>query len=249
MEHGLELSGKKLTLDTLIWPFFEKKIRLVNSSNKARLERVQLRHLLNHTTGHEEGLMFRDQIKNKNPDTLLDYVFNYDLTHDPGEHFAYSNAGPYIISALIHETLGINLSSWVSQLLLEPLEITRHEWKNYGKYCAAATGLKLFQTDLHKIGHLFLDNGRYKAQQVVPEHWIELMRTPNIKTSALYDETEPFPKYAYGYYMWICKGENYFCYGTDGQYLIVLPGSGIVITTLGQQTDMRPIAECFRVLL
>jgi hypothetical protein len=42
---------------------------------------------------------------------------------------------------------------------------------------------------------------------------------------------------------------TYYCDGTDGQYLIVLPDKGIVITAFGHQSDMKPITEYFRELL
>jgi CubicO group peptidase (beta-lactamase class C family) len=249
IDNGLELRGNKLGLDTLIWPFFEDRVSLTNVSNKTRLKRVKLRHLLNHTIGYDVGLMFSKDVKERDPSTLLDYVFNTNISHEPGEHFVYSNVGPYIISALIQEELGINLSSWVAQHLFSQLGITNYEWSNYGDYCAASSGLRLMHADLHKIARIFANDGRHGSTQVVPQHWIEQMRTPQIATPMMYDETRVFPKYAYGQYLWICKDGSYYCDGTDGQYFIVLPKSGIVITTFGHQPDMKPITRCFTQLL
>lgn len=249
MEKGLMLRGEKLGLDTLIWPFFEDKIALSNAANKKRFSRVRLRHLLSHTVGYNVGLMFSKDVKKKDPATLLNYIFNTDIAHEPGEHFVYSNVGPYIISALIQEELGINLSSWVSERLFEPLGITNYEWSNYGDYCAASTGLKLAHSDMHKIARIFVNDGRHNSKQIVPDHWVEQMRTPQILTPTMYDEKRVFPKYAYGYYLWICKDGRYYCDGTDGQYFIILPNSGIVITTYGHQSDMKPITQCLTALL
>jgi CubicO group peptidase (beta-lactamase class C family) len=249
MERGLRFGGKRVTLDTLIWPFFEGRIKLTNTANGARLEKVKLRHLLNHTIGYEVGLLFSKDIKERDPETLLEYVFNFDILHEPGEYFMYSNVGPYIISALVQEELGVNLANWVNEMLFMPLGIVQYEWKNYGKYCAASSGLRLSHSDLHKIACLFVEEGQFKKEQLVPRNWLGLMRTPQVNTPTMYDEARVFPKYAYGYYLWICKNGTYYCDGTDGQYLIVLPKSGTVITTFGHQSDMKPITECFRPLL
>jgi len=176
-------------------------------------------------------------------------LFNYPIKYTPGEYFVYSNAGPYVLSALIQEEVGISLAEWVSQLLFKPIGINEYIWKNYGKYCAASSGLKLSHADLHKIGRLFINNGSISEKQLVPIEWLDMMRNPQVKTPSMYDEARVFPKYAYGFYLWICKDGSYYCDGTDGQYLIVLPKSGTLITTFGHQSDMKPITECFRFLL
>jgi CubicO group peptidase (beta-lactamase class C family) len=248
IDAGLKLRGQPLTLDTLIWPFFEDRIGLVNRGNLPRLRKVRLKHLLNHTIGFPVGLMFSKDIKDRDPNTLLEYILNYEITHDPGDFFVYSNAGPYLISAIIQEELGCNLAEWVGDTLFDPLGITDFEWKNYGKYCAASSGLKISHRDMHKVGRLLVENGYVEGRQLVPAAWIAQMRSPQVLSPTMYDEARVLPKYAYGYYLWICKDGSYYCDGTDGQYLIVLPSSGTVITTFGHQADMKPITECFRIL-
>jgi len=249
MEDGLQISGEKITLDSKIFPFFQDIVKITNKENIEKLKKVTLKHVLTHTIGYANGLLFSKDIKEKNPFALLDYVFNYDITHEPGKCFVYSNVGPYILSALIQEKLGISLSEWVKQLLFQKIGIINYEWKNYGKYCAGATGLKLSHDDLHKIGVILLNKGEYKGQRIVPKHWVESMTKVQILTPTMYDEKRVFPKYGYGFYIYICKNGNYYVDGTDGQYLIVIPEKEILITTFGHQSDMKPITECFRELL
>lgn len=249
LAEGLVLRGERITLDTLIWPYFKDKINLRNERNKGMLQKVKLRHLLNHTMGYDVGLMFSKDIEDRDPSDLLNYIFNTDVIHEPGTKFVYSNVGPYIFSALIGEECGVNLSEWVDKHLFSRIGIADYEWKDYGNYCAACTGLKLKISDLHKIGKLFINNGHYQGTQVIPESWIDSMRKVQISTPTMYDETRVFPKFGYGYYLYICKNGTYYCDGTNGQYLIVLPESEILITTFGHQSDMKPITRCFGPLL
>ena len=249
MDNGLRLRGEILTLDTKIFPFFKDKVEITNEKNIEKLKKVTLQHVLTHTIGYADGLLFSKDIKEKDPFTLLDYVFNYDITHEPGERFVYSNVGPYILSALIQEELGVNLSEWVRQMLFRKIGINNFEWKNYGRYCAGATGLKLLHDDLHKIGMILLNKGMFEGEQLVSKKWVESMIKIQVLTPTMYDEKRVFPKYGYGYYIYICKNGSYYIDGTDGQYLIVLPKPGILITTFGHQSDMKPITECFRDLL
>ena len=249
IEDGFKIGGETINIDTKIFPFFKDRIKITNKKNIAKLEKVTLKHVLTHTIGYADGLLFSKDIKDKDPYTLLDFVFNYDIIYEPGDCFVYSNVGPYILSALIQEEVGVNLSEWVRQMLFKKIGIKNFEWKNYGKYCAGATGLKLLHEDLHKVGEILLNNGKYAGRQLVPQHWIESMTKIQVLTPTMYDEKRVFPKYGYGFYIFICKSGNYYIDGTDGQYLIVLPAKGILITTFGHQSDMKPITECFKELL
>ncbi|MCL6003129.1 MAG: beta-lactamase family protein [Candidatus Thermoplasmatota archaeon] len=249
IEKGLFFDGQRVTLDTPIWPFLKDLVDLRNKRNLPRLERVKLKHLLTHTIGHNTGLMFSKDITGIPSDKLLEYIWNTDMTHEPGEFFVYSNAGPFLVSILIQEELGTNLSDWIRKVLFDPLKIHNFEWKNYGKYCAAATGLKLSHEDLHKIGLLLLNDGMFENTQIVPRHWIQEMRSAKVLTPSTYDVKRALPKYSYGYYLWITESGTYFADGTNGQYLIVIPEKHTVITTLGNQEDMTPITECMRPFL
>lgn len=253
IDNGLVLRGEHLSLETKIYPFFKDKIKILNSENVKKWELVTLRHLITHSIGFAEGLMFSKQIKDKDPSTFLDYIFNTDIVNNPGTTFVYSNVGPYLISVLIQEELGVNLSDWINEILFKKIGIVNYEWKNYGKYCAGATGLKLFHEDLHKIGQILLSEGVYNGKRIVPKKWIELMTTRQISTinkySNVYDFKRVFPKWGYGFFVYICENGNYYIDGTDGQYIIVIKNKGILITTFGHQGDMKPITECFKELL
>lgn len=248
IENGLQLNGQSIDLDTKIYPFFKDRVNISNMKNIEKLKRVTIKHVLTHSIGYADGLLFSKDIKDKDPFTLLDFVFNYDIVYEPGEFFVYSNVGPYIISALIHEELGVNLADWINDILFKKIDIQQFEWKNYGKYCVGASGLKISHENLHKIGLILKNKGTYKGKQILPKKWIELMTKLQIHTPTMYDEKRVFPKYGYGFYLYICKNGDYYCDGTDGQYLIVSPKKDLLITTFGHQSDMKPITECFREL-
>jgi len=261
IENGLKLKDERLSLETKIFPFFKDLVDIKKSENIEKWKQVTLQHVLTHSIGFSEGLMFSKQIKEKDPDTLLEYIFNTDIVNEPGSTFVYSNVGPFLISVIIQEELGVSLSEWVNQILFQEIGITHWEWKNYGKYCAAATGLKLFHDDMHKVGKILLNKGIFNGKQIVSSEWIELMTSKQISTyggeypngqriaATVYDSKRVFPKWGYGFFVYICENGNYYIDGTDGQYIIVLKKKGILITTFGHQSDMKPITKCFKELL
>ncbi|WP_316186255.1 MULTISPECIES: serine hydrolase domain-containing protein [unclassified Bradyrhizobium] len=246
---GLVAGGEKLTLETKVWPIFENMVALSNTSNLANLRKLRLKHLLNNTIGHHEGMMFRKDIEGRDESRLLDYIFNSDIPHEPGTYFVYSNAGPYLISALIQRATGSLASELVRKLIFDKLGIQNFSWKMLGEFCAGCTGLVLANRDLNLIGRVLADDGQFRGAQIVPASWVRDMKSVFVKTPTMHDPKRAFPKYGYGHYLWKTEDGAAYCDGTDGQYLILLKDGATVISTLGHQPDMKPITECFRGLL
>ncbi|MFW1467720.1 serine hydrolase domain-containing protein [Vibrio parahaemolyticus] len=248
LDEGLYIDGVKLDLNTKMWPFFKDMVDLSLQENEKKLQKVTLKHLITHSIGFDKGLMFSKEIKDKNPDEYLNYIFNTPILHEPGSKFVYSNVGPYLLSVLISEKLGQGLDSWVNNLLFSKLGITEFNWKMYGKYCAGCTGLEINAVDLHKIACLIHRKGAYNSQQIVPESWVIQMTSPQVHTPDMYDKARVLPKYAYGFFMYLCEDGTAYCDGTNGQYLIISK-KDVIVTTLGNQSDMKPITVCLKPIL
>jgi len=245
IENGLYFDGKKIGLDSPIWQFLAKYTKINNPENVKEWEKIVLMDCFRITLGHDKGLIFSADVKEQGESDLANYIVNYPITEKVGEHFVYSNAGTFIISTLITECLGKSLDDFVKELIFSPMDITDYSWKKYGKYCAGCTGLKMQNEDLHKIGKLFINKGIYEGKQLVPKHWIEKMRSEQVPSPThRYIKDRAFPKWSYGMNLWICEDGIYYCDGTDGQYLIIIPQKNIVITTLGFQSDTEPVSNC-----
>lgn len=245
IDNGLYFDGTKIELTTPIWQFLSKYTKIESHENEKKWEKITLLDCFRITLGHDKGLVFSADVKEHGEDDLANYIVNYPITEEIGKHFVYSNAGTFIISTLITEYCNKNLDEFVNELLFNKLEITDYSWKKYGKYCAGCTGLKMQNEDLHKIGRLLINNGIYDGKQLVPSSWIEQMHLPQVPSPThRYIADRAYPKWSYGMNLWICEDGNYYCDGTEGQYLIIIPKKDIVITTLGFQSDTTPISEC-----
>lgn len=243
---GVRLRGRPLSADLEIWPTFARFQRAQAAHGRANLREVRLRHLLTNTMGYSEGFLFRTDLQGRDLDSLLDHVFAQDLVHPPGAHFAYTNVGWYLISAIVTDELGVSLREWVSDLLLRKLGISDAGWVTYGRYDAGGTGLSLSAVDLCKLGELFLDDGCYERRQVVPREWIEAVRSPAVPVKRTDGPGDPLRATSYGYGMWICDSGIHYCDGTGGQLLAVDPASRTVVVTLADAGDTSTIARCLR---
>jgi len=244
IDRGLAFNGVGITLDTPVWPLLSKYASVEDTQTRAAWGRVVFRDLLRVTLGHDKGLMFSKDIKDRDPDTFVQYVVNYPITGEVGKNFIYSNAGTFLLSTMITEFLDVQLDQFVFEHLLNPLEINEFHWDQYGQYTAGCTGLWMYNKDLHKIGRLLLGDGKWNGRQVVPASFVQEMRSPQVDPPThRYVASRAFPKWSYGLNLWICEDGNYYCDGTDGQYLIVLPERQRVVTALGFQPDTTPVSD------
>lgn len=254
ISEGLVFGNTKITLDTKVGPLISKFINIETASNRDAWNTITIRDCFKITLGHDKGIMFSKDVKEHDEDKLIEYVVNYPVTTNVGKDFVYSNAGTFVLSVLVSEYLGISLDEFVDKHIFKPMGITDYIWKKFGKYCAGCTGLKMQCEDLHKIAKLFMDGGMYEGKELVPQNWIENMIMPlNMMPTHRYKKGRAFPKFSYGLNMWICGDVdengvysldgNYYCDGTDGQYIILIPSNKIVIAATGYQSDTEPVSK------
>lgn len=249
IKEGLIFDGNRISLQTHVWKYLKKYARIEDAKQEKEWEKIRLIDLFRITFGHEKGIVFSKDVKEVGEDDLVNYIVNYPITKDPGKHFVYSNAGGYLASSLITEYCGMDADEFVNKYIFSHLDIVDYSWKKYGKYCAGCTGLVMYNEDLHKIAQLFSNDGVYNEKKVVPSDWINLMRTPQVPCPThRYIADRAFPKWSYGLNLWICEDGTYYCDGSDGQYMIVIPHKGIVVTAMGHQSDTLPVSESFGLL-
>jgi CubicO group peptidase (beta-lactamase class C family) len=206
-----------------------------------RWQEVRLWHLLSATIGHQEGFFFRGDIADLDPADYFSYIFERPLEHDPGQHFSYSNVGTFLTSVILQEGTGRSVGQWAEQGFLSPIGVAGWDWAKLGPYDSGCTGLRLTGADLNRLGRLVLDEGAWRGRQLVPAEWVQRMRQPVVRTTAWYNPADPIPKRAYGLTLWRAEGEIYYCYGTDGQFVIMRPSCRRVVAILSDQPDVMPI--------
>lgn len=228
-------------IETPVWPILQTVSTLTNTDNSARLEKLRVKHLLNHTIGFDKVLMMRDDIVDLDEHAYIDYIINTPIVYEPGEHYLYSNAGFYLLGVVLQEYLGEDLHEWADREFFSRLGIGHRTWQRYGNYLAAATRLWLYPEDLLKIGELFLNDG----QGLVSKQWLERLRQPTTLTPGVDTPTNPyFRRYAYANGLWLGAINGiYFGHGTDGQTLAMIPDRNAVVVTTAHQVDVVRLEE------
>ena len=90
-------------------------------------------------------------------------------------------------------------------------------------------------TDMAKIGYLYLRDGRWDGNQIVPETWIDTATTTQVRAGTLSD--------GYGYQWWVSDAGYAMALGYGGQYITVIPDRDLVVvftSGLPERSFFRP---------
>lgn len=173
----------------------------------------------------------------QNRQDWVEFVLERELLNTPGETFAYSSGVSMVLGEVIAEGAGQSAEDFTAEMLFEPLDITQWRWES-GANGMTNTGWGLHMTpnDMMKIGQLFLQDGMWEGEEVVPAGWVE-------QSTAIQFEVDS--AFNYGYQWWRFADTNghvqdlqtndlYFAWGYGGQFIFIVPHLElIVVTTAG----------------
>jgi len=219
---GLAMDEGHFALDDKVVSFFEDELPANVSSN---LEAMTVRDLLTMRAGHAEsvsGSVFRP-IKT----SWIAEFFKIPVVHKPGQHFLYSSALSFMLSAIVTRTTGESVRDYLQPRMFEPLGISGLTWGSSPQgISSGGNGLTWKTADSLKLGILHLQKGKWNGQQILPERWIEEATRVQI------------PNGNYGYQWWVNEEKkSYQAEGAFGQFSVVFPEhDAVVAITAGVQS-------------
>ena len=140
--------------------------------------KVTIHNLLQHKVGFGCGLLDID-CEDASQYTTFDYlniVLNTELKYEPGTVYRYTDAAFYLLSRIVAEVSGIELSDLLRPILMETMRFKEFAWSKcpYG-YSMGATGLYIRTEDMVKLGILYLNKGMWKEERILSEEWVNLV--------------------------------------------------------------------------
>ncbi|MGB5412812.1 MAG: serine hydrolase [Woeseiaceae bacterium] len=146
----------------------------------------------------------------------------------PGEFFYYNNWDFNALGHIYQQVANEDIFEAFAEKIAVPIgmqdftmEHTRYRHDDASRY--PAYEFDTSARDDARFGYLFLRNGRWGTQQLIPEDWVHLSTSRQVVTGDYY-------YYDYGYLWWVDRSsDQYFARGNSGQYIAVLPGHDMVI--------------------
>jgi CubicO group peptidase (beta-lactamase class C family) len=148
------------------------------------------------------------------------YVLDRPVVREPGTRFNYNTGGIYLLSVIIQEATGMNTLDFAQAHLFEPLGITDVTWGTDPQGIpTGGWGLQIRPRDMARFGYLYLNDGVWDGQQVVPADWVRTSSEPYIEVE---EHGEPWGVH-YGYGWWLHEIGYYAASGLYGQFIVVIP--------------------------
>ena len=163
------------SVETPVMPLFPRYMPIAHDGPQKRA--ITIEHLLTMSSGLDanaddpESTGYEDRMWES--DDWVRFVLDLPMVHEPGEDWSYSSASSFLAGAAVEEAAAQNLAGYASDVLFAPLGFGDYQWLETPKGRTVAQGnLSIRARDMAKIGQLYLDDGRWKNQQLVPQSWI-----------------------------------------------------------------------------
>jgi CubicO group peptidase (beta-lactamase class C family) len=229
---GLAVADGKLSLDDAVISFFPEQMPVKVSGNLAGM---CIRHLLSMSTGHAKDTVDR-LILSRDGDWVKQFL-SLPVKYTPGTHFVYNSGASYMLSAILQKVTGKTLLEFLQPRLFEPLGIIGATWESCPRGInTGGWGLKIRTEDIACFGQMYLQNGAWNGQQIVPQAWIVQAASKQISNGS---KPESDWEQGYGYQFWRCRHAAFRGDGAFGQYCIVMPEQDAVLAMMSGLQDMQ----------
>jgi CubicO group peptidase (beta-lactamase class C family) len=198
-----------------------------------RKKQITLRQMLQMRAGYpwEESTaeLFEVLYTGFRPSTLVDIP----LAYDPGTKFDYSNLTSHLLGIVVARACGTDLRSYAQEHLLSPLDTEVGFWqKDWEGYYLGYAEMHLAARDMAKFGLMYLNDGTYQGNQIVPAEWVRESLQTYSENAWRYRVGRNFRDIGYGYQWWSVRAGKHrynLAWGHGGQQIALLDDLDMVV--------------------
>ena len=212
---------------------------------------VPIKHILQMSSGIKFSEAYED--KNSDINQLLYKLFlymrpiekvilNYPSQFPSGNYFEYVSLNTQILGLLLRRVTRQDIVSYLEKKLWQPMGAESDAYwltDNYGTEVTFC-GMNCTLRDYAKFGLVYLHNGYFNGQQIIPKSWVRESTIPDsyyLKPGAT---DEMYFKWGYQYHWWIPEGSkgDYCATGAWGQYIYINPEKNFVGVKTGSSNSI-----------
>jgi CubicO group peptidase (beta-lactamase class C family) len=175
-----------------------------------------------------------DMLFGAGKDDVASYAASLPLDHPPGSTWSYSSGTTNILSRLAGTLVGggeAGMRAFLADRLFGPLGMSTANpgFDAVGTFVGSSF-LWCTARDFARFGLLYLREGTWEGERLLPEGWVEHARTP---VPVPVDDDGGF---GYGSHWWLWPGRpgTFSANGYEGQRIIVAPDRDLVVVRLGK---------------
>lgn len=222
---------------------------------------ITIEHVLNMQSGIDFNESyyspFSDAAKYYYGRQLEKYLTKLEIEREPGKYWQYRSVNTLLLAQIIEKATGMPLNEYMTSRLWTkldpeyPASLSKDKKDGIAKAFAGLNGRAI---DFAKFGRLFLNEGKWQGEQIVPNDWV--------RKSGQLDAGNDFTRYSYQwwkprYYQYysdtvtyqepfriveeadrkyVVKPVDYYsAEGHLGQYIAVVPEKNMVLVRFGKK--------------
>jgi CubicO group peptidase (beta-lactamase class C family) len=224
--------------DPVISYFPEFEADITDPRSRAML----VRHVASMSSGHEAETL--DRARATDRAQLVRGFLLVPPERDPGTVFAYNQPTTYTLASIVQRVTGRPLTEYLRPRLLDPLGIAEVAWlRDRDGRELGFSGLHATTDALARLGQLYLQDGVWEGERLLPEGWVAEATRPHIDNgSGTAAGAPPDWQQGYGFQFWTSR-HGYRGDGAYGQFCLVLPEHDAVIATTAATEQMQQILD------
>ena len=233
---GLLAGEGRLSLDDRVLHFFPDD---APADAGPHLQAMRVRDLLTMATGHADDAT--DAMQGRADGNWVKGFLDLPVEHPPGTHFVYNSGATYMLSAIVQAVTGDTLLRFLEPRLLAPLGVAGPTWESSPQGInVGGWGLSISTEAIARFGQLYLQNGVWHGQRLLPEGWVEQATRAHVPNG-----TDPNSDWAqgYGFQFWRCRHNAYRGDGAFGQFCVVLPEHDAVLAITAGTPTMQAVLD------
>lgn len=156
----------------------------------------------------------------------------------PGENWRYVSIDTHVLGMVLRGATGETVADYMADELWSRIGVEADAYYVTDGEGAAFVlgGLNIRTRDYAKLGRLFLRDGDWEGEQIIPAAWTRESTAQSAPPPA-----DPDHKLGYGYQWWLPAGadEEFFAIGVYGQYIWVDRKANVVIVKTSADRNFR----------
>ncbi|GIL38239.1 serine hydrolase domain-containing protein [Roseiterribacter gracilis] len=249
---GVAIDDKLLRFDDRVVDFFPEHRPAKVSDNLAAMT---VQDLLTMRTGHRTGISGGEW--RGSAESWIRLFLAEPVDDVPGDHFIYSSATSYILSAIVTKVTGRTAYDLLRERMMDPLGMGPVSWDVSPEgYNTGGNGLVCTTEDMAKFGLLHAQGGVWNGARILWDAWVRDATRNQVREVWIGDldgkrYTRPdgpidasLRRPGYGFQWWMTADGGYYASGLFGQMCIIWPAlNAVVVTTAGLQPRDRRLYQ------
>ena len=167
-------------------------------------------------------------------------IAKYGVQEEPFTYRRYLSINTEILGQVIKNATGQGLGPYMEEKLWKRIG-SAHDayWTLSNGTELANGGLSISLRDYARFARLYLNEGNYNGQQILPKHWVRDSLDIRAEYSKPGANNDGYNAIGYGYQWWVPEGEQgeFMAIGVYGQFIYVNPTNRVIIVKVNADPD------------